>query len=679
MSKITLNNVGSLIDNTTATNTININSNTVQTAFDNTLSRDGSSPNQMEAVLDMNSNQILNVPAPVSGSSPLRLQDLSTFVGGGTVTNIPIGGTSGQVLAKNSSTNYDVHWISESSDLTAGTNILITGSSPATIATTLTPTFTTVNTATIPTVVDTLVGRATTDTLTNKTLTSPVLVAPALGTPASGVATNLTGTASGLTAGNVTNNANLTGPITSTGNSTSVAAQTGTGSTFVMNTSPTLVTPALGAASATSLTLSSPLTVANGGTGVATATAYGVIVAGTTATGNFQVVAGSGGNSSLPLVSQGASLLPIYTTLGNTALANSSVTIGSTNVALGATAATIAGLTLTAPILGTPTSGTLTNCTIPASAITGTTLASGVTSSSLTSLGTITSLTATTINAFTLGGTISGGGNALNNIIIGGTTPLAGTFTTVTANTSVSTPIYTSAGAHQFQSNGSTFAGNITTGQQWFLGTTSNAPPTGPIVIISKNAAATLALGTPAGIGGTTQAILTLVGVDGSSADINVQSFGTNTPAALRFFAANGTAASPSATLTGQTMGDNVFYGYKTASGAVYVPSAGMLCTSTDNFTNTTQGARLDFYATPTGTTSFGNSVSVGAGLMVGTTTDPGAGNLLIAGKYESSVAPTAVSGAGPVLVGSGSTLNNRMKINLNGTDYWIPCSTTAF
>ena len=41
-------------------------------------------------------------------------------------------------------------------------------------------------------------------TLTNKTLTSPTLTTPALGTPASGVMTNVTGTASGLTAGNAT-------------------------------------------------------------------------------------------------------------------------------------------------------------------------------------------------------------------------------------------------------------------------------------------------------------------------------------------------------------------------------------------------------------------------------------------------------------------------------------------
>lgn len=57
---------------------------------------------------------------------------------------------------------------------------------------------------------------------------SPTFVTPALGTPASGVATNLTGTAAGLSIGGnaatatnastVTTNANLTGHVTSTGN-----------------------------------------------------------------------------------------------------------------------------------------------------------------------------------------------------------------------------------------------------------------------------------------------------------------------------------------------------------------------------------------------------------------------------------------------------------------------------
>ena len=53
--------------------------------------------------------------------------------------------------------------------------------------------------------------------------TSPTLVTPALGTPSALVATNASGTASSLTAGTVTTNANLTGVVTSSGNATSIA------------------------------------------------------------------------------------------------------------------------------------------------------------------------------------------------------------------------------------------------------------------------------------------------------------------------------------------------------------------------------------------------------------------------------------------------------------------------
>ena len=81
-------------------------------------------------------------------------------------------------------------------------------------------------------------------------LISPSLVTPALGTPSSGVATNLTGTAAGLTAGNVTTNANLTGHITSSGNSavlgsfTSAQLNTAISDTIVPTSNPTGVTGA---------------------------------------------------------------------------------------------------------------------------------------------------------------------------------------------------------------------------------------------------------------------------------------------------------------------------------------------------------------------------------------------------------------------------------------------------
>lgn len=63
----------------------------------------------------------------------------------------------------------------------------------------------------------------------------------------------VTGSGNGSFAATVITNANLTGPITSTGNATAIASQTGTGTTFVMDNSPTLITPALGAATYTTL------------------------------------------------------------------------------------------------------------------------------------------------------------------------------------------------------------------------------------------------------------------------------------------------------------------------------------------------------------------------------------------------------------------------------------------
>jgi hypothetical protein len=61
-------------------------------------------------------------------------------------------------------------------------------------------------------------------------------------------------------AATVTTNANLTGVITSVGNATGIASQTGIGTKFVVDTSPTLITPNIGAATGTSLSVSGQLT-----------------------------------------------------------------------------------------------------------------------------------------------------------------------------------------------------------------------------------------------------------------------------------------------------------------------------------------------------------------------------------------------------------------------------------
>lgn len=78
--KVTLANVGDITQTTTAANTINSNSAAIVAAMDNTLSRDGTTPNQMGANLDMNSNHILNLPTPASDTEPARLSDITSVI-----------------------------------------------------------------------------------------------------------------------------------------------------------------------------------------------------------------------------------------------------------------------------------------------------------------------------------------------------------------------------------------------------------------------------------------------------------------------------------------------------------------------------------------------------------------------------------------------------------------------
>jgi hypothetical protein len=150
--------------------------------------------------------------------------------------------------------------------LVAGTNVTITGSWPnqtinAAGVGNLTGAVTSVGTATSLGSFSSadLAGALTDETGSgaNVFANSPTLVTPNLGTPSTLVGTNITGTAAGLTAGNVTTNANLTGAVTSVGNATSLGSftsanlaaaltdETGSGANVFANT-PTLVTPVLG-------------------------------------------------------------------------------------------------------------------------------------------------------------------------------------------------------------------------------------------------------------------------------------------------------------------------------------------------------------------------------------------------------------------------------------------------
>jgi len=75
--KVTLTDITSGYDSASA---YNANNDRIEAGFDNTLSRDGTSPNQMNADLDMNSRKILNLPAPASDNEPARWVDVKDGV-----------------------------------------------------------------------------------------------------------------------------------------------------------------------------------------------------------------------------------------------------------------------------------------------------------------------------------------------------------------------------------------------------------------------------------------------------------------------------------------------------------------------------------------------------------------------------------------------------------------------
>ena len=62
---------------------INENQDKIVEAFNNTLSRDGSGPNNMEAPIDMDGNRIVNLGPPVDNNDAARLIDVLTLGGGG--------------------------------------------------------------------------------------------------------------------------------------------------------------------------------------------------------------------------------------------------------------------------------------------------------------------------------------------------------------------------------------------------------------------------------------------------------------------------------------------------------------------------------------------------------------------------------------------------------------------
>lgn len=212
-------------------------------------------------------------------------------------------------------------------------------------------------------------------------VTGATLITPALGTPTALVGTNITGTASGLTAGNVTTNANLTGVVTSVGNATSFASIatltllaniTGGSAAPIANTLTAVIDACLGSTQGNILYRgASTWSVLAPGTN-------GYVLTSGGAAANPAWAAGGGGGSGT--VNSGTtSQLAYYASSGTAvsglATANNGVLVtnGSGVPFISSTlpsgmAAT--NITLTTSNLGTPSAGVLTNCTGTAAGLT---------------------------------------------------------------------------------------------------------------------------------------------------------------------------------------------------------------------------------------------------------------------------------------------------------------------
>jgi hypothetical protein len=342
------------------------------------------------------------------GHDILRLTDVASATDYIEIKNGTGVGNPLHVLAEGASANIGVHLqpkgsglftISDGTDFNKG--IRFRSSSSAASAVTLIDAVSTAGrVVTLPDATDPLVGRATTDTLSNKTM-----IAPALGTPTALVGTNITGTAAGLTAGNVTTNANLTGDVTSVGNATSIAA--GVIVDADINASAAIADTKLSTISTAGKVSNSATTATSSNTASAIVArdASGNFTAGTITANLTGNVSGSSGSTTGNAAT--ATALATGRTIAITGdLAYTSPSFdGTGNVTAAGTLATVAtpgstGSSTAIPIVTINAKGLTTSITTaaviaPAGTLSGNTLAAGVTASSLTSLGTIASLTAT--------------------------------------------------------------------------------------------------------------------------------------------------------------------------------------------------------------------------------------------------------------------------------------------
>lgn len=116
-NKLTLDDVSNLQNESSVVTKLAQNNRAIETAIENTLSRDGSSPNFMQADLDMNGHQILNLTDAILDQEPATFSQLKDYIA---TTEV------GAVLDADYVLLTDNVMLPSARTLAAGTNISVT-------------------------------------------------------------------------------------------------------------------------------------------------------------------------------------------------------------------------------------------------------------------------------------------------------------------------------------------------------------------------------------------------------------------------------------------------------------------------------------------------------------------------------------------------------------------------
>jgi hypothetical protein len=288
----------------------------------------------------------------------------------------------------------------------------------------------------------------------------------------------------------------------------------------------------------------------------------------------------------------------------------------------------VAVFSISPALTGTPTAPTATPgtnttqlaTTAYADAIAA--LKANIASPAFTGTLTVPTLAATTINAFTLSGTVSGGGNQINNVVIGATTPLAGTHTTLQANTSVN-------------------VGAAVT----------------PDALVTANA------NTVATVAPNTAVQVHAVGADNAFAGFAMDAFGSGFQNVVTARLSYGTATSKSSVNAAafiQSIGAQAW------DGTAYASIATLDFATANAQTVSDHGGFVRIRTVPAGSTTLAESmrwqpsggVTIGVGI-----TDPGIKNLGVGGAVATAIPVTLTGTSGSVGVSDSSII-----VNASGT-----------